>query len=61
MKKSSSLKPEGLDYRYLVSSFTKWTFTKFVQIIALGPKMAPPGGHMCNIGLYRQNVKNLLV
>ena len=29
----------------------------FIQIVALGPKMAPPRGQMFYIGLYRENVK----
>ena len=44
MKKSSCLKPEGLDCWYLVFSFTLWTSTKFVQIIGAEPKMALPQG-----------------
>ena len=53
VKKSSCLKPQGLDYWYLVFSITLWTSTKFVQIIDLGPKMVPPGCLMFYIGLYR--------
>ena len=35
----------------------------FVQFMPLGPKMALPRdrGHMFYIGLYRKNMKNLLV
>ena len=42
MKKSSCLKPLGLELWYLVCSITLWTSTKFGQIMPLGPKMAPP-------------------
>ena len=38
----------------MVCSITLWTSTMFVQIIALGPKMAPPRGHMLNMGLNRE-------
>ena len=44
VKKSSCLKPQGLEPCYLVCSITKWTSTKIVQIIALGPKMVPLRG-----------------
>ena len=44
MKKSSCLKPYGLESLYLVCSITWWNSTKFVQIMPLGPKMAPPQG-----------------
>ena len=29
----------------------------FDQMMSLGPKMAPPRGHMFYIGLYRENMK----
>ena len=57
VKKSSCLKPQGLEPWYLVYSITKWTSTKFVQILALGPGMARPRGLMFDIGLYRENVE----
>ena len=55
VKKSSCLKPQGQEPRFLVFSITKWTSTKFVQIITLGSKMVPPPGHMFYIGLYRED------
>ena len=41
----------------MVCSVTLWSSTKFVQIIPLGPEMAPPRGQMFYRGLYRENVK----
>ena len=35
----------------------EWTSTKFVQIMALRPKMAPPHDRKFYIGLYRENLK----
>ena len=43
MKKSSCLKPHGLEPIYLI----------FVQIIHLGLEMGRPDGHMFYIGLYK--------
>ena len=44
LKKSSSHKLEDQELRYLACSIAQWTSTKFVQIIALGLKLAPPQG-----------------
>ena len=38
----------------MVSSITYWTSTKFVQIMPLGPEIAPPGGHKFYISLYME-------
>ena len=38
-------------------SITKWTSTKFVQIMTLGSKLVPLLGHMFYIGLYREDKK----
>ena len=43
-EKSSSLKLEGTGLWYLACGFILWTFTKIVQIIASGSKMAPLSG-----------------
>ena len=42
-EKSSCQKPQDLE-PYLVLSIIKWSSAQFVQIIPLGPKMAPPPG-----------------
>ena len=34
---------------------------QFVQIIYLGPKMAPPKGHMSYIGLYREKHEKIFL
>ena len=57
LKKSSYLKPYGPESSYLVCSITWWTSTKFVQVMPLEPKMAPPVGHMFYRGLYREKMK----
>ena len=57
MKKSSCLKPQRIEPWYLVCSIYLWTSTKFVQIMPPGPKIARAGGHMINIGIYRENMK----
>ena len=57
VKKSSCLKPRDQEPCYLVLSITKWTSTKFVQIMPLGSKKIPPRGHMFYIGLYREDKK----
>ena len=44
LKKSSSHKLEDQELRYLVCSIAQWTSTKFVQIMALGLKLAAPQG-----------------
>ena len=54
MNKSSCLKSYGLEPLYLVYSIILWTATKFVQIMPLGPKKAPPRGHMFYTGLYKE-------
>ena len=36
---------EGLELWYLVYSISLWTFTKFVYMMPLGSKLAPPRGH----------------
>ena len=54
MKKSSCLKPQGLELWYLVCSITLWFSTQFVLIMTLGPKMALPRGHMFYTGLYKE-------
>ena len=51
MKKSSCLKPYGLESLFLVCSITWWKSTKFGQIMPLGPKWPHPRGHMFYIGL----------
>ena len=55
-KKNSCVKPDGLDYGYLVFSITLWTSTKFVQIIAGARNGLAQGSHMFYISLYRENV-----
>ena len=35
--------------------------TQFIQIIVLGPKMAPPRGHMFYIGLYREQYEKIFL
>ena len=57
-KKSSCLKTQDLEPWYLACSNNIWTSTKFVQIMALGPKVAPSSDH---IGSYTENIKDLLV
>ena len=42
LKKSSSLKPEDVEHIYLACKIMKWSSTKFVQIMTLGPKVATP-------------------
>ena len=61
MKKSSCLKPQGLEPWCLVCSITLWTSTKFVQIMPLRRKMAPPRGHMFYIGLYWEKHENIFL
>ena len=46
VKKSSCLKPEGLESWYLVCSIIQWTSTKFIQIISLEPKTGLPQGYL---------------
>ena len=41
-------------------SITKWSSTKFVQIIALGPEMAPPRGQMFYIAAKTQSDRDSL-
>ena len=60
--KSSCLKPLGLEPWYLVCSTIQWTQFQFAQNIALGTKMAPPGGHQGHgqflIDTYELQVSN---
>ena len=44
VKNSSCLKPQGIEPGYFVCNISKCTFTKVVQIMSLGLKMAPPRG-----------------
>ena len=56
-KKSSSLKPQSLEPWYLLCNITQLTSSKYVQIMALGHKMGPIGGHMIRRGPSRENMK----
>ena len=48
-KKSSCLKPKGLEPWHLVCSIAKWTSTKFVQIISFWPEMPWERGGGSNV------------
>ena len=61
VKNSSSSETTGPNALTLVFSITKWSSTKFVQIMPLGSKKVPPRCHMFYIGLYREDKKNLLL
>ena len=52
--KKSCQEPLGLELNYLVCNILQWTSYKVVQI------MAPPLGIIFYIGLYRENLKNLV-
>ena len=61
-KKSSCLKPQGLELWYLICSITLWTFTKLVQIMPLGQKRHHPGGYIFYIiGLYREKHEKIFL
>ena len=57
MKTYFCLKQSGLESWYFVCSITYWTSTKFVQILPIRSKMAPPRGTIFYIGLYSENMK----
>ena len=46
---------------FLVCIITLWTSTKFVQIMLLGPKMAPSWGHMFYTGLYKEKHEKIFL
>ena len=72
IKKSSCLKPQGIELWYLVCSITKtsgplpslfklWSrSTKFVQIMTLGPKMVLSQGATCFTQAYGKHEKIFL-
>ena len=61
-KKSSCLKPDGLESWYLVCSITWWTSTKSVQNMPIGPKMAPlRGSHVLHRLIWWKTWNNFLV
>jgi hypothetical protein len=48
---------QRLEVKYLAWDFAKWTSTNIIQIIALGLKLALPGGHWFSLCTYNKKIK----